>query len=821
MRDAWREISRHPRRYAAVLAAIAISTGFLVGSLVFVATSTHALEVSVSERTAGADLVVTAEPDWPVVSRTLQPLPGVAHTEPMLTAYAPFSGPTASGYLALSSLPADPRLRGGRLAEGRWPAAADEVAVSAGTARRYGLTVGRSVSVVDGVVERTYPLRVTGLVAEPRGVLTEGGASGTVTLDFLARWPTSALHLVLVEPDRAAADVAATVREVLPAGTEVSTASAYAQAELEALTDGADLAGIVLLVAGGIALVAGSMIITNTFAIVVVQRRRQIGLLRTLGAARADVRRTLWTEAALVGLAGSAVGVGLGLLFGTAAAGLTGAGATGVVVPWVQVAGAAAAGVVVTLVATVLPTRQATRIPPLAALNAVPEPAAGAPVGRLRTAACAGLVATGALLVVVGFVRPELVPAPVFPPTLLAATVGCALLAFGILAAAPVFLVPVLRGAQRLLRRTPPVVRLAAGNAGRNPRRTAAGTVALMLAVGLIVTLQVGAASARASVLDAVDRGFPVDLAVSNPGGAVGAGLADRVRAVPGVAAVTEVVGTSVVIAGRGPDDGEWPVLGLASDAGPVVAAGFERVRDGVVLAHHYTVEGAGLTEGQRVTLERGSRRLEVTVETSDVAFSGGFVTTAATLARLDAGAPLTQLWAAAAGGADARAVVADVQQVLVAQPGLLLEGSLEQSATLTEVLDTLVLVATALLGVAALIAVIGVGNTLGLSVLERGRESALLRALGLQRRQFYATLAGEAVLLALVGAVVGVAAGVLFGAVGAAAMLRDLGPLRLAVPVPDVAAVVAVAVLAAVLASVLPARRAAREAPVAAPAAE
>lgn len=821
MRDAWREISRQPRRYAAVLAAIAISTGFLVGSLVFVATSTHALEVSVSERTARADLVVTAEPDWRVVDRTLQPLPGVAHTEPVLTTYAPFSGPAASGYLSLSSLPTDPRLRGGRLAEGRWPAGPDELALSAGTARRYGLAVGQPVSVVDGVAERTYPLRVTGLVAEPRSLLTEGSASGTVTLEFLARWETSALHLVLVEPGRTPADVAETVREVLPPDTEVATAGAYAQAQLRDLTDGTDLAGIVLLVAGGVALVTGSMIITNTFAIVVAQRRRQIGLLRTLGATGADVRRGLWAEAGLVGLAGAAVGVGLGLLLGTAAAELTGARATGIRVPWGQVAGAAVAGVAVTLAATVLPTRQATRIPPLAALTTVPEPAARSRVSRVRIVASAGLVGVGALLVALGFLRPELVPAPVFPPTLLAAMVGCALLAFGILTGAPVFLVPVLRGAQRLLRRTPPVVRLAAANAGRNPRRTAAGTVALMLAVGLIVTLQVGAASARASVLDEVDREFPVDLAVSNPGGAVAAGLADRVRTVPGIAAVAEVAGTSVVIAGRGPDNGEWPVVGLAPEAGAVVAAGFDRVRDGVALAHRYTLAAAGLSEGQRVTLEHGSRRVEVAVEASDVAFSGGFVTATSTLARLAPDAPLTQLWAAAADGADARAVIADVQQVLVAQPGLLLEGSLEQSATLAEVLDTLVLVATALLGVAALIAVIGVGNTLGLSVLERRRESALLRALGLQRRQLYAALAGEAVLLALVGAVVGVAAGVLFGAIGAAAMLRELGPLRLVVPVPEVAAVVAVAVLAGMLASVLPARRAAREAPVAALAAD
>ncbi|MET1005553.1 MAG: ABC transporter permease, partial [Propionibacteriaceae bacterium] len=209
-------------------------------------------------------------------------------------------------------------------------------------------------------------------------------------------------------------------------------------------------------------------------------------------------------------------------------------------------------------------------------------------------------------------------------------------------------------------------------------------------------------------------------------------------------------------------------------------------------------------------------RSVAFTAEQSDVAPQGVVVVTQSRLAQLDPLARVGAVWGAATSRSEAGDVMAAVRQASGQQPGLELGGSLQEAAALDRVLDSLLAVATGLLGVAVLIALIGVGNTLGLSVIERTRESALLRALGLQRRDLRLMLAVEAALLALVGAVVGIAAGVLFGWIGTAAVVKEsnLDGVHFAMSATQTGAVVLVAILAGVLASVIPGRRAALASP-------
>jgi putative ABC transport system permease protein len=204
-------------------------------------------------------------------------------------------------------------------------------------------------------------------------------------------------------------------------------------------------------------------------------------------------------------------------------------------------------------------------------------------------------------------------------------------------------------------------------------------------------------------------------------------------------------------------------------------------------------------------------------VQPSRIAADGALVVPPDLLAAAAPDAPITGVWAKADPNADVVEINSALTKITKDHPQLVLSGSLTNKASYVKLLDTLLTVATVLLGVAVLIALIGVGNTLGLSVIERSRESALLRALGLQRGQLRLMLGIEAVLLAVAGAVVGVGAGGFFGWIGTAAIGRELDypTVVFAMSVPQTVLVGVVAIVAGVLASILPGRRAARSAPI------
>jgi putative ABC transport system permease protein len=235
------------------------------------------------------------------------------------------------------------------------------------------------------------------------------------------------------------------------------------------------------------------------------------------------------------------------------------------------------------------------------------------------------------------------------------------------------------------------------------------------------------------------------------------------------------------------------------------------QVEDDVAVMSPITAEGLGLAAGDRLPVGEDGPRVVL----QDLEGGAAFVT-AATLAQLAPDAPVTQVWLRLADGVDADDAVLAVEQAVAAVPGATVAGDARERAAFDRVLDTLLLVVTGLLAVAVVIAVVGIANVLSLSELERRRESALLRALGLTRGQLRATMAVEAVLVAAVGALLGVVLGVVYGWAGAATVLgRAVSTVTPAIPAGSLSAVVAAAVAAGLLASYLPGRRAARTSPV------
>jgi putative ABC transport system permease protein len=356
---------------------------------------------------------------------------------------------------------------------------------------------------------------------------------------------------------------------------------------------------------------------------------------------------------------------------------------------------------------------------------------------------------------------------------------------------------------------------LATSNTARNPGRAAATGAALMLATGLIVTLQVGAASVKQSTSLMFDQHYPVDVTVS-ANDSLPSGVADRVAAIPGIAATTEV--RSVMVKITAPHQQSTDLRMIAGDRiDSVINPGAGTVPTDRVLMDAYVAQGMHLASGDKITVRYGSWHRSLTVEPSRIAADGALVVPPGLLAEAAPQAPIFGVWAKADPGADVVKVNSELTKIIKDHPDLILSGSLTSKASYVQLLNTLLTIATILLGVAVLIALIGVGNTLGLSVIERSRESALLRALGLQRDQLRLMLGIEAVLLAVAGAIVGVGAGAFFGWIGTAAIGRQLDypTVVFAMSAPQTVVVGLVAIVAGVLASILPGRRAAKSAPI------
>ncbi len=812
LRVTWSELWGHRSRMIALLAAIVISVGFVVGSAVFLATTQRAATTALNAPTAGADVIVENGIDQraTAAAAALEKVPGVAAAEPSYEAYLTYVGPRGAGQLQLDGRASDPRLRWADLSAGRWPTNDREIAVSATTADRSGLGVGSTLTATDDADPNPFTLTVTGITDETASLFSGLTDRGTVAPSFFsssASRDSAYTYLVVGDGSLSPDALANTLALQLGENAEVATQAAYAAEQATSASHDIDTFGIILLVFGAIALLVSAVIIANTLSVVVSQRRRQIGLLRAAGASAAQVRRGVLLESAALGLVGSIGGVALGLVIGVVGSAVTGGLGSGLAVPFGRIGLAVALGIGVTVLAGVMPARRAASMAPVEALQ---PPASDDPrrrVSPVRVALTAGTGLVGAGLVVLALVGTA--------NQVALAVAGAAALTLAVVVSTPLFLPGLLQVLGRLGGLAGPTGALAARNALRNPGRAAATCVALMLAVGLVVMLQVGTASTKRTVSDRIDASNPIDIAVTRYDGALAPAVVDAVSSVPGVGAATSVRITDAV--GTGADQDYVPLVGLGPDADRVVASGWETLTDQTILVK--PPMQSGIAVGDRVTLTKNGRRVTLTAVASQIPDDSGPVVSDAVLTALVPEAPVNGLWLRVPDKDQAGDVMAGVRRAAAAQPGTDVTGSLVESAEYDQVLDTLLLVATGLLAVAVLIAVIGVGNTLGLSVLERTRESALLRALGLQRRQLRGMLVVEAVLLALAGSVVGVVAGIGFGWLGirALSVQAELGHAVLVVPPGPTLAAVGLAVVAGALASLLPARRAAMATPTAA----
>ena len=806
LRQVLRELRFHPSRFVATVVAIAISVAFMAGSSVLVATEQNGVERQQSLPIAAADVVVTAGEASPEAVRdALAGTAGVAAFEPSLVRYHSIRQGSVTALVTLIGLPSS-NLRWSHVEQGRWPQRSGEITLTRGAAATLGVDVGQTVTAGGG--EASY--LVVGLTGEPNSLFLQTGYLPPEEFRGFGIDPQlgDGTWLVKAADQVSAADLVLSVQSALAGlpGVAVESAAGLRAKAVKELAGEFDVFRNLLWSFAAVAGVVGMITIANTFTILLAQRRRQLGLLRAVGASAGQVRRRYFTEALALGALGSTAGVGLGIGLSAVGSLLTGSLYWGMQLPPADLAIAWTAGVVLTVLAAYLPVLRGTRVRPLEALQPEPGSDERRRAGRVRAVTCGLLVAAGGVVAAIALQAGEL--------SLVLAVLAGALITLGVLFGAVLFVPPLLRGVAAVVGRFGVTARLAGQNSVRNPRRAAATATALMLAVGLIVTLQVGTATVGGTVLDEIDRSRPVDIQVTAWGAAEAlpaelvAGLMDA----PGVSggALLPVASADFV---RGETTYEGlSVLGYVPGVDQVVGA--ERVRpdDTQVLV---TERSQDATNGERVTLVGRDSTVELSVVKSSLVGSGQVMVSAATLDRLGGAIPDALAWLSVPDRSQAASAAGAVSE-LIDPDRYELTGAVIEAAAMESVLGVLLMVTTALLGVAVLIALLGVSNTLGLSVLERARESALMRALGLQARSLRLMLLVEALLLAAVGVAVGVAAGIFFGWLGAAAAAvpLEVTDVALRVDLAQTLAMVAVAVLAAALASVLPGRRAAKASP-------
>lgn len=873
----WADVRLHPGRYGAMLVAIVVSVAFLAASQVLLSTEANAVAHRSVLYASRAEVVVASHLwHWPggreqrdrgvrTAVDSLRANPDVAAVEEFSQVRSQVLAGDNVLDVMLTSTQADAALRWYEPTEGHLPRDAGEVVLARETADALGVRVGdslrlnmvgsRPLTLVGVTEERGYATPPAYVVFDlirnveatlpppdyrasinPRDAAsdTPGASSGGVGLMLLVKAHDPARAPAIVETTQAALNragwmriivephLSSTLRERAVAGSQAGGWSSW-----------------LITGSAAIALLVGALIIANTFTILLAQRRRQIGLLRAVGASRGQVVGQNLLEALGLGVVGSALGVPLGIAAAAVVAGaITHSLGLGFVVPWATLLGVFAAGVAATVLAAVGPLVRATTVAPLAALQPVVPAERGRRHALVRGVACAALVVAGAVVLAWSLAGDGFEPGR----RLLAGASGALALSLGVLAATPLYVPALLRLVGAPVAGLRPEFRVAVQNAGRNPGRAGAAASALMLAVGLIVMVQVGAASARASAFAALDARFPADIVLqaatagpeavdaSGPGaGGVYRDEAGRllgfspdalavVRDTPGVAeaGLFDLSEPLVLFTGAGVYD-EVPVAALGPDAAgllrhPVAVAPDEVGMPAEMIARLHTRPGSMITLFSFTGPTVSGRVVEANVGPEMAIVHPDML--AGLRQPMRPGLIVVRLAHPDDGDTTTNRLTA---RLIDANPGLDVGGSAEQKAALRAFLDDLTSIMTGLLGVAALVALLGIGNTLALSVLERTRENALMRALGLQRSWLRGMLLVEALLLSVIAVAVGVAFGIGFGWAGAALVARELGTATPA-PVVEPAAVLgtaAVVLLAGALASVLPGRRAARATPI------
>jgi putative ABC transport system permease protein len=830
------------RRTRAVLTALSIVLGvaMIAGSFILTDTIDRAFTTIFNSSYTQTDLVVRGKPvvadsmsGAPTVPAQLLPkvraLPGVAAAAGSLV---DFSGTANTAKLigedgrviagdnptfGFGVDPSQPRFNPLKLAEGSWAAGPDQMVIDISTAKAHGFAVGDRVGVSSDGPVRTFT--VTGL-ARFGGVDSIGGATIAVfdiptARTVLGKTGFDAIQ-VATAPGVSTAQVEREIAPLLPATAEVKTGEEQAKSDQAGISEAVNFIRGFLLSFGGIALFVGAFVIFNTLSITVAQRSRELAKLRTLGASRRQVLRSVIAEAGIIGFAASVVGLGLGYVLAKGLSAIF--RAVGADMPQADtvfetrtVVVSLVAGTVITLLAGIVPAIRATRVPPIAAVRE----GAVLPSGRMaRLTPLFALVTIGlaAALLVHGLMADGLDAKERllnFGGGTLALFVGTAMISSRLvrpIAAVVGWPIARLGGAAGGLARE---------NAVRNPARTASTAAALMVGLALVTFVSVVGAGLLDSSRSAVSDQISADYVVTSSSGwevvpptvgrelsASGVGTVSSVRRDKGLVAGSneEVSGVDAATIGDTYrftwSEGSDAALSTLDSGGAIVLESFAK-------DHHLGVGNpVSIVTSSGRTLRRTVTGIYDPPEIAPL-LGAAIVSQKA----FDSAFPRAKDIYTLVDAPDATS--AEIAASLKRFPDTKVSTASAFAKDFSSELEMILTLLYVLLALSVVVSLFGMVNTLILAVHERTRELGMLRAVGMTRRQARRMVRGESIITALIGAALGLPLGIAMAALVTHA-LSDVG-VHLVLPLGTLATFAVAAGVAGVVAAVIPARRASR----------
>ncbi|MEU3950571.1 FtsX-like permease family protein [Streptomyces sp. NPDC029526] len=830
-RTALRNVLAHKARLLMTVLAVMLGVAFVSGTLVFTNTVSAALQKQSAKGFDHVDVAVT--PGWQEAEGDRV---GEPHelTRALVDDSARVPGAEqaigiVNGFTALADkdgrlIGDDFQSQGGNywgakdprypLSEGRAPKGEGEILIDSETARRAGYEVGDTIRMsVDGPVLEPV---VTGVFTTDDGNVAAGGSLAlfdTATAQKLFG-KTGTFDEIAVKAKAGVSDTAlrAQLEKALPSGVvELKTGTELADAQAEMIASSMSGLKQALLVFAGIALFVGTFIIANTFTMLVAQRTKELALMRAVGASRRQITRSVLIEAFVVGaiaavaglVAGVGIGVGLQSLMGALDAPIPDGP---LVISTGTVVSAFAVGILITMLAAWLPGRRAAKIPPVAAMNSVHAKATTKSL-VLRNTLGALLSAAGiAVVLVATTMKGSDGQAPM--------GIGAVLLIVGVFVLTPLLSRPLVAAAAPVLRVFGISGKLARQNSVRNPRRTAATASALMIGLTLITGMTVAAGSLQKSIdkmaASAIEADYMVSMANGN---ALSPDVEKKLKEADGVTATSPMRNAVSRI-----DGGTEFMTGVdGSTFGRLtrfeVASGTFEIGGSRVVVDDDTAKSYGWKTGSEFTaaFEDGKKeRLTVSGIYRGNEMISGIMVDTATLAPHESEPNDMLVMVKTADGPSGTAKESLVE-LLGDNPGIKVQDKKDLSDELAQMFTVVLNMVYGLLAMAVIVAVLGVINTLAMSVFERAQEIGMLRAIGLDRRGIKRMVRLESLVISLFGGVLGIGLGVFFGWAAGELMGNSIQTYELVLPWGRMGVFLALAAVVGVLAALWPARRAAR----------
>ena len=846
--------------------AILIGTAFIACTFLFGNTLNDTLRTQLTAQYAQANYIIqstsamSGSGSMPTVgdvkTKQINTTDGVKSTyiQQMLPVNAS-TGDKSATLLAINAS-SDDRLLPVKMVKGHQPTGDGQIALPSKLADQLSVNIGDKVTLAanygSGISgSDSVELTVCGFTEDTNGAYGSYGGAAVIGDNTMAKLQGADSESDLMftgmtlDIDESKADAAVpAIRKLLPEGYSIETRQKAGDEALKSLSQsGTNAVTVFLMCFGILAMFVAALVIANTFQVLVAQRRRTLALLRTIGAQKGQLYRSVIGEAAILGLIASALGIAFGSAImaivvhshALASLGMTG----GLVFTWQVFVIPLVFGVVMTMLASIGSARSATRVTPLEALRPI-EVSDNKRAGIARGATGFLLIALGLVLTVgaVMMLRSALTSSSDlsdgYSTMLLAAIAGCALIFIGLVITAAFWMPLLMRLGGAFAALFGPAAKIAHANIQKNPRRVASTGVALLIGVTLVSCIGTGAACAKQTMNNTLDTHYSVDMVAK--GSKLSKSTADKIAKIDGVKTTlyAPIARGSVTVGG---EERSATLIGVSDTAtlSKVLRAdlGGVSLGEGKALAPTYSA-----FTGKVLSFKNGQVSFTASDDSGSGEASSANTLTFSVIQRdyrnVDTDVSVTLfvnesyfqskqvqadghmlLAAVDTSNASAVDIITKAQTAIGESAGSSLSGPIAERVQWNQIVDTMLALLIALLAVAVLIALIGVANTLSLSVIERTRESATLRAIGMTRGQLRWSLAVESLVISLVAGIAGEILGIAFGWVGSYMVLSLYSDTAFISDWKLNLIVLVVAAVAALLASVFPARRAVKTPPV------